>query len=198
MILQISSGQGPVECELAVRFLFEALRKEFSVHSFEIKSKNESRFCEGWSSVVFETSADLAFLKGSVEWKCQSYLRPGHKRKNWFIDVSIMPEVSEITESNNVEWQFFRCSGNGGQNVNKVETGVRLIHKDSGIIVTCTEERSQALNRKRAIEKLNSELKNLESAEKSKQNAAAWSSSNGIVRGNPVRIYEGKNFKLKT
>lgn len=196
MILQISSGQGPVECELAVRLLFEALQKEFKAHTFEIKSKNESRFCDGWSSVIFETSADLAFLEGSVEWKCQSYLRPGHKRKNWFVDVSIMPEFSGVAEVKNVEWQFFRCGGNGGQNVNKVETGVRLIHKESGIVITCTEERSQALNRKRALEKLDSELKNLESAEKSKLDAAAWSSSNGIVRGNPVRIYEGKGFKL--
>lgn len=198
MILQISSGQGPVECELAVRLLFEALQKEFYVHTFEIKSKNESRFCNGWSSVIFETSADLAFLEGSVEWKCQSYLRPGHKRKNWFVDVSIMPEYSEVEESKNVEWQFFRCGGNGGQNVNKVETGVRLIHRKTGIVITCTEERSQALNRKRALEKLELELKKRVSAEKSKLGEAAWNSSNGIVRGNPVRIYEGKNFKLIT
>ncbi|WP_407399988.1 peptide chain release factor-like protein [Treponema sp.] len=194
MILQISSGQGPVECEVAVRLLFEALQKEFPEHRFEIKSKNESRFGGGWTSVIFETSADLAFLEGSVEWKCQSYLRPGHKRKNWFVDVSLIPEYSEVPESKNIEWQFFRCGGNGGQNVNKVETGVRLIHKESGIVVTCTEERSQALNRKRALEKLNLEIKCRASAEKSKQNAAAWNSSNSIVRGNPVRIYEGKNF----
>lgn len=110
--------------------------------------------------------------------------------------ICVMPELSEIAEAKNVEWQFFRCGGNGGQNVNKVETGVRLIHKETGTVITCTEERSQALNRKRALEKLNSELKNLESAERSKLGAASWSSSNGIVRGNPVRIYEGKRFKL--
>ena len=197
MILQISSGQGPAECELAVRFLFGSLQKEFAGHSFKIKGKNVSRFCEGWTSVIFETSADLTFLEGSVEWKCQSYLRPGHKRKNWFVDVSIIPEFQDISEAKNLEWQFFRCSGNGGQNVNKVETGVRLIHKETGISVTCTEERSQALNRKRALEKLELELKNLAAAEKSKQNAAAWVSSKQIIRGNPVRIYEGKDFKLK-
>lgn len=196
MILQISSGQGPVECELAVRFLYESLQKEFSRHSFVIKDKNESRFCDGWTSVIFETSADLAFLEGSVEWKCQSYLRPGHKRKNWFVDISLIPELHQCAESKEVEWQFFRCGGNGGQNVNKVETGVRLIHKETGITVTCTEERSQALNRKRALEKLELELMNRVSVEKAKQKVAAWSSSNQIVRGNPVRIYSGKDFKL--
>lgn len=197
MILQISSGQGPAECELAVRFLFDSLQKEFAGHSFKIKGTNVSKFCEGWTSVIFETSANLTFLEGSVEWKCQSYLRPGHKRKNWFVDVSIIPEFPDISEAKNLEWQFFRCSGNGGQNVNKVETGVRLIHKETGIAVTCTEERSQALNRKRALEKLELELKNLAASEKLKQNAAAWVSSKQIIRGNPVRIYEGKDFKLK-
>lgn len=197
MILQISSGQGPVECELAVRLLFEALQKEFADYSFEIKSKNESRFCDGWTSVIFETSADLIFLEGSVQWKCQSFLRPGHKRKNWFVDVSLIPEISEFSESKNLEWQFFRCGGNGGQNVNKVETGVRLIHKETGIVVTCTEERSQALNRKRALEKLDQELKNRASAEESKQNIAAWNSSNQIIRGNPVRVYAGIDFRIE-
>lgn len=197
MILQISSGQGPVECELAVRLLFESLQKEFANYSFEIKNKNESKSCEGWTSVIFETSADLAFLEGTVQWKCQSFLRPGHKRKNWFVDVSLIPDSTEISESRNVEWQFFRCGGNGGQNVNKVETGVRLIHKETGIVVTCTEERSQALNRKRALEKLDLELKNRASAEKSKQNVAAWNSSNQIIRGNPVRVYTGRNFKME-
>lgn len=113
-------------------------------------------------------------------------------------DVSLIPELSEISESRNVEWQFFRCGGNGGQNVNKVETGVRLIHKETGIVVTCTEERSQVLNRKRALEKLEMELKKRESMNKAEQNVVAWCSSNQIVRGNPVRIYEGKNFKLST
>lgn len=197
MIMQISSGQGPVECEFAVKLLFESLKKEFDSECFVVKSANASKFCEGFSSIVFETAADLSFLEGSVEWKCESFLRPGHKRKNWFVDVSLIPDCVETKAEGEIEWQFFRCGGNGGQNVNKVSTGVRLIQKKTGITVTCTEERSQSLNRKRALEKLNEELENLNRKSKDKQNFSAWKAGKSLVRGNAVRIYEGRDFNMK-
>ncbi len=197
MIVQISSGQGPVECEFAVKLLFESLKKEFDSECFVVKSANASKFCDGFSSIVFETSADLSFLEGSVEWKCESFLRPGHKRKNWFVDVSLIPDCVETKAEGEIEWQFFRCGGNGGQNVNKVSTGVRLMHKTTGITVLCTEERSQSLNRKRALEKLQLELENINRQSKEMQNYSAWKAGKSLVRGNPVRVYEGREFRLK-
>jgi len=195
MIIQISSGQGPAECELAVCKLFETLKKEYP----DIKeiSSHKSRFSDCYTSIMFETEDDLSNLEGTIQWICQSPFRPNHKRKNWFVDVSIIPEQEVICTDNNIRFERFHCSGKGGQNVNKVETGVRLIHIPTGITVTSTAERSQLLNKKDALEKLAALLKNKQTEQVNLQINSAWREHNRIVRGNPTRTYEGLAFKLK-
>ena len=195
MIIQISSGQGPAECELAVCKLFETLKKEYP----DIKeiSSHKSRFSDCYTSIMFETEDDLSNLEGTIQWICQSPFRPNHRRKNWFIDVSIIPEQEIICTDNNIRFERFHCGGKGGQNVNKVETGVRLIHIPTGTTVTSTSERSQLLNKKDALEKLAVLLKNKQIEQVNLQINSAWREHNRIVRGNPVRTYEGLAFKLK-
>ena len=141
MILQISSGQGPVECELAVSKLLASLQTEYP--DIEILSKHASRNEGCYTSVLFSTGNDLSFLEGSIQWICQSPFRPHHKRKNWFVDVSIIPEVENIYTDHEIRFERFHCGGKGGQNVNKVETGVRLTHIPTGLVVTSTSERTQ-------------------------------------------------------
>lgn len=200
MIIQISSGQGPVECELAVKKLLTSLMDEFS--DIEILSTHASKTMGYYTSVIFETKEDLSFLEGSVKWICESPLRRGHKRKNWFVDVSIIPEVKNICNEHDicleqdVRMERFHSGGKGGQNVNKVETGVRLIHIPTGITVTSTAERSQLLNRKNALNKLNIILKEHLKNAKQKQINSAWREHTKIVRGNPIRVYKGMNFRL--
>lgn len=196
MIIQISSGQGPAECELAVSKLFHVLKTEYP----DIKeiSSHKSRFSECYTSIMFETKLDLHELEGTVQCIFASPYRPNHKRKNWFIDVSIIPEQEVICTDKSIKFERFHCGGNGGQNVNKVETGVRLIHIPTGITVTSTSERSQLFNKKNALEKLNAILADKQFEQQRLQINNAWKEHNCIVRGNPVRIYEGLNFKRKS
>lgn len=154
MIVQLSSGQGPAECELAVSLLYDALKTEFpDIRQISHHSSNHKN-C--YTSIIFETESDLSDLEGSILWICKSPFRSNHKRKNWYVDVSIIPEQKSICDDKNIRFQSFHCGGKGGQNVNKVETGVRLIHIPSGITVTSTSERSQYLNKKRCSPEIKS------------------------------------------
>lgn len=209
MIIQLSSGQGPAECELAVKKLYDSLKREFP--DIEMISSHEAKRTEGCTSILFQTEQDLSGLEGSIQWICRSPYRPNHKRKNWFVDVSVIPgaenirkDVSipccgekEVYKENEIRFERFHCGGKGGQNVNKVETGVRLIHIPTGITVTSTSERSQYANKKDTLSKLNAILGQMELEEKKKQTNSAWQEHTKIVRGNPVRVYEGMDFKRK-
>ena len=196
MIIQLSSGQGPEECELAVGKLFETLKKEYP--DIEMLSCHASHYSkeECYSSILFYTECDLSGLEGTILWICKSPYRENHKRKNWYVDVSVIPETEPTVDDMEIRFERFHCGGKGGQNVNKVETGVRLTHIATGISVTSTVERSQYLNRKKALAKLNAVLRQKEQDKLQKQVDSAWREHNRIVRGNPVRTYQGKEFKL--
>lgn len=195
MIMQISSGMGPIECRAAVGGIFRALQKEYPDIQQITCNKGEA---EGtYSSIIFSSDQDLSHLQGTMEWICKSKFRPSHKRKNWFVDVSIIPEADEVYEKispDDITIESYRSGGPGGQHVNKTESGVRITHLPTGITVTSTKERSQYMNKQDALKKLSAILKNANIANIAKQKNDAWSKHAKIERGNPVRIYEGERF----
>ena len=195
MLLQISSGQGPVECSVGVEKLCKALLKEFD--GSHIVSVNADYSGNGYKSAVMEFSEDVSSLEGTVLWVWKSTIRPGHQRKNWYMDVHVIREAETVGEFDLADCEIttMHCGGKGGQHVNKVETGVRIVHKPTGVVVTCTEERSQVQNKNRAIKRLQSIL----AAKQEDNNAdalnSAWQKHTEIERGNPIRKYEGEKFK---
>lgn len=193
MIYQISSGQGPVECELGVAKFLEYLAKNYKI---SILDYSRGYNAGTYRSVRFSTADDLSKFIGSVQWVWQSTYRPGHKRKNWFLDFSEC-ELTSIDKFDEklITFETFRSGGNGGQNANKVETGVRVVYGKSGLNSVCTEERSQMLNKERAIAKLKAAITIINAERKAKNTNDAWKRHTHIIRGNAVKKFSGLDFK---
>ena len=124
MIIQLSSGQGPIECELAVRMLYESLIKDYK--NIKGINKHPSRQEGCYTSILFETDADLSDLEGSIQWICQSPFRPNHKRKNWFVDISIIPKQEANWPHPDLRFERFHCGGKGGDAVTRKATCTKI------------------------------------------------------------------------
>ena len=98
-----------------------------------------------------------------------------------------MPIISD----SDIEYETCRSGGNGGQNVNKVESAVRATHIPTGIAVKCSDERSQFQNKARARERLMLKLTEARIDAENQARDAAWFQHDSLVRGNPVKTFKG-------
>ena len=131
--------------------------------------------------------------EGSVLWVAQKNpFRPWHRRKNWFVGVHFFkPLETEAINERDITYETLRSSGPGGQNVNKVETAVRAIHVPTGMTVLATDMRSQAQNKKLALERLVMKLSAAEEEKQLQQTHDVWMNHNTLERGNPVKKFKG-------
>jgi peptide chain release factor len=205
--LQITSGRGPAECQLAVAKLADVLVEEarkagLACDVLEIVEGRE-RGTALSALLALDGAGARAFAlrsRGSVLWICASPVRPGHRRKNWFVGVEVLtpPESGAATlRPRDVVFEAMRASGPGGQHVNKTESAVRATHRPSGLVATAREERSQAMNKKLALARLAASLAAGANAAKADAEHDRWAQHDALERGRPVRTFEGPSFKEK-
>jgi peptide chain release factor len=135
--------------------------------------------------------------EGSIQWTYLSPYRSNHRRKNWFVGINILePNIeNDQLKLSDVKFETMRASGPGGQHVNTTDSAVRVKHIPTGITTIASEERSQHSNKKLALIRLTCLLKALDKKQELKKKNEKREKHSQLERGNPTRIFIGKEFK---
>ena len=201
-IIQITSGRGPAECNFVVTNVFKRFTEACEINSIEyvVIDREIDKYFNLVSSVTLELKGKQLniFIKewlGTILWIGKSPFRKFHQRKNWFIGCFELelPEENKIN-SKEIVYQTMRSSGNGGQNVNKVNSAVRATHLPSGISVVSMDSRSQHQNKKIATTRLLLKLQDDNDQKLKDSVQQKWMNQTSVERGNPIKTYRGEKF----
>jgi len=203
-IFSIQAGQGGTEAMDWSNMLFRMYTRYFEKQGWKWEEIDRVPGEEaGIKSSTLNVNGDFAYgyLKceaGVHRLVRQSPFNADKLRQTSFASVEVLPQIEDKEidiKEDEIEWQFYRSGGHGGQNVNKVATAVRLIHKPTGIVVSSQTERYQGANRESALKILRAKLWKIEE-EKREKTVAGFKTGLIASWGRQIRSYVLHPYKL--